>query len=122
MAPSWFVLLVGVVVVAALPNAAAKFVEVDTIYGRIRGVEEADPPVTAFYGVPFARPPVKDLRWAPPQLPERWNNTRDCTRDLFFHVRIPVRPIILAYCVVRRCVRSSTFPRTSRTAPRTAST
>ena len=28
--------------------------------------------IRAFYGVPFASPPVGDLRWQPPQLPKSW--------------------------------------------------
>jgi para-nitrobenzyl esterase len=74
-------------IVAAAGVQAAEFVEIDTVYGRIRGIKELNPDVTAFYGVPFARPPLGALRWAPPQLPLPWTDTRDCTRDLFFHVR-----------------------------------
>ncbi|MEO7274874.1 MAG: carboxylesterase family protein [Vicinamibacterales bacterium] len=32
----------------------------------------ADAAVTVFRGVPFAAPPVGDLRWAPPRPPARW--------------------------------------------------
>ena len=28
--------------------------------------------VTGFFGVPFAAPPVGDLRWAPPRPPSSW--------------------------------------------------
>eukprot|EP00054_Salpingoeca_dolichothecata_P017906 m.108689 g.108689 ORF g.108689 m.108689 type:complete len:538 (+) comp22643_c1_seq1:56-1669(+) len=70
----------AVVVVAKGP------LEVTTTYGKIRGVREHDPGVVAFYGIPFARPPVGDLRFKPPQAPESWSDTRDCTHDLYFHV------------------------------------
>ena len=51
--------------------------EVDTEYGRIRGKD--DGAVIAFYGIPFAKPPVKDLRWRPPQKAAPWENVRDCS-------------------------------------------
>ena len=42
---------------------------VETSYGRLRGSDLDG--VLRFRGIPFARPPVGDLRWRPPQLPER---------------------------------------------------
>lgn len=31
-----------------------------------------------FIGVPFAKPPLEDLRWRPPLSPEAWTNTLEC--------------------------------------------
>lgn len=36
--------------------------------------------VNSFKGVPFAKPPLGKLRWAPPQTPEKWSGERDATK------------------------------------------
>lgn len=46
--------------------------------GVVRGVEGGG--VRAFLGVPFARPPVGDLRWRAPRAVEPWDGVRDATR------------------------------------------
>lgn len=46
--------------------------------GALRGVS-ADG-VTAFKGIPFAAPPVGDLRWRAPQSVARWQGVRDASR------------------------------------------
>ena len=48
---------------------------VETEHGRVRGkrVGKAD----AFLGIPYARPPLGDLRWRPPVPPARWADVRD---------------------------------------------
>jgi len=46
--------------------------------GRIAG-ESLPDGTTAFRGVPFARPPVGELRWAPPQDPVPWTDVRQAT-------------------------------------------
>ncbi len=43
--------------------------------GRVRGTTETD--VAVFRGIPFAEPPVDDLRFAGPTRPPRWDGVRD---------------------------------------------
>jgi para-nitrobenzyl esterase len=50
---------------------------VDTRSGKIQGLE-ADG-IHVFRGIPFAKPPVGDLRWLPPQREEPWHDVRDAT-------------------------------------------
>lgn len=40
---------------------------VKTENGSVRGIEAADPRITAFKGIPFAAPPVGENRWRAPQ-------------------------------------------------------
>ena len=51
--------------------------EVTTKYGKMKGLPGNDPRVTVYKGVPFASPPVGDLRWRAPQLPKSWEGTLD---------------------------------------------
>jgi para-nitrobenzyl esterase len=46
--------------------------------GVIKGFVEDG--VSRFYGVPYAAPPVGDLRWRPPTPPKPWEGVRDATR------------------------------------------
>lgn len=48
--------------------------------GWVRGIEAADPRITAFKGVPFAAPPVGDNRWRAPQPCQDWEGIRDAFR------------------------------------------
>ena len=45
--------------------------------GMVRGVSAADPRITAFLGVPFAAPPVGNLRWKAPQKAHDWDGVLD---------------------------------------------
>ena len=38
-----------------------------------------DKVVHVFRGIPYARPPVRDLRWKPPQPAAPWSGIRECT-------------------------------------------
>ena len=48
----------------------------ETRYGKVRGTEIADG-VLAWRGIPYAKPPVGDLRFRPPEAPEGWGGARD---------------------------------------------
>jgi para-nitrobenzyl esterase len=64
--------------VAALTLASSAWAAdplVRTRSGPITGAEAAG--VAAFKGMPFARPPVGDLRWRAPQTPEPWTSPRE---------------------------------------------
>lgn len=52
--------------------------ETITENGKVRGIPGADPRVTIYRGIPFAAPPVGDLRWRAPQPASDWEGTRDC--------------------------------------------
>ncbi len=46
--------------------------------GRVRGIAAANPRITVFRGIPFAAPPVGDLRWRAPQPAKSWEGVRKC--------------------------------------------
>lgn len=54
---------------------------VSTKYGLVQGVNSTDPDyadVVEFRGIPYAAPPVGDLRWKAPQDPESWDGIKVC--------------------------------------------
>jgi len=48
--------------------------------GLISGQKDAGSGVISFKGIPFAAPPLGDLRWKAPQPVEPWEGTRECTQ------------------------------------------
>jgi para-nitrobenzyl esterase len=48
------------------------------ISGRVQG--EPGKEMFAYRGIPYAAPPVGDLRWKPPQPAASWTGVRECTR------------------------------------------
>ncbi len=63
---------------------------VQTENGIVWGIPAADPRITAFKGIPFARPPVGDRRWRAPEPAESWEGIRDCSR--FAPISMQERP------------------------------
>ena len=51
---------------------------VDMEYGRVAGEEQNS--ITLFRGIPYAKPPVGELRWKAPQPAEPWEGVRECRR------------------------------------------
>lgn len=79
-----------------------------TNIGQVRGslvhVKGTDTGVHTFLGIPFAKPPVGPLRFAPPEAPEPWSGVRDgtsypamCLQDTdtmkMFNMTIPSVPV-----------------------------
>lgn len=52
---------------------------VDIDAGQIAGMQDSLSGVISFKGIPFAAPPVGELRWKAPQPVEAWEGTRNCT-------------------------------------------
>ncbi len=57
-------------------ESSADIVRTDS--GSLRGAQGHDPQVRVFKGIPFAAPPVGELRWRPPQPPASWSGVRSC--------------------------------------------
>ena len=71
-------LLAALVLGTATLHAQARGPVVTVAEGSLRGVDTAG--VIAFFGVPYAAPPVGDLRWQPPQPAARWSVVRSAER------------------------------------------
>jgi carboxylesterase type B len=58
-------------------------VEVTTEYGKVLGsirqTSSNSVSYASFQGIPFAAPPVGELRLKPPIIPKQWNVTKDVT-------------------------------------------
>ena len=50
---------------------------VPTSLGVVRGYTTPDDKAWSFYGIPYAKPPLGDLRWKPPVPHEGWRGVRD---------------------------------------------
>jgi para-nitrobenzyl esterase len=57
-------------------RASPPRVAIDT--GALEGLDSAG--VMVFRGIPYAAPPVGDLRWRPPQPPKRWTGVRPASQ------------------------------------------
>jgi len=66
--------LAAILLLGATTAASASPDQVKIDSGKLAGVTSGD--VVSFKGVPFAKPPVGDLRWRPPQAPEPWSGVR----------------------------------------------
>src|SRR5207302_7690154 len=92
--------------------------EVKTEAGVVAGTTNADRTVRIFKGVPFAAPPVGDLRWKAPQPMPKWNGVRQADKfgsaclqtnvfgDIYFRDSQPSEDCLTQICrlAVRRSI------------------
>lgn len=89
-----YILLAGLVLIAAVfagcgascaerieipPSAYAVTLSLNVTGGVVKGVKNADETVAIYKGIPFAAPPVGDLRWKAPQPVKEWEGELDCS-------------------------------------------
>ena len=75
---STFIQIVGTIV--TLSHADPSIVQ--TEYGPIQGLILPQENVRVFRSIPYAKPPIGDLRWSNPQPPSSWKETLDCTKEV----------------------------------------
>ncbi len=64
---------------------------VQTEAGRVSGIKSNSTKVVAFKGIPFAAPPVGDLRWKEPQPTTSWQGIKKC--DAFGPSPMQAKPV-----------------------------
>lgn len=74
-------LCLGVLCAALAPQALAAINDpVRVEQGQLAGASGRSPDVRVYRGIPFAAPPVGDLRWKPPQPAASWQGVRQATQ------------------------------------------
>jgi para-nitrobenzyl esterase len=64
---------------AAIPLLASDY-SVRTANGLLSGAPGTNPEIRVFKGIPYAAPPVGDLRWKAPQPAASWEGVREATK------------------------------------------
>lgn len=72
-------LLCGLFFVCLLAHAQPSAPKVKTVQGQAMGKWIRDGKEKAFLGLPYAAPPVGNLRWRAPEQPTAWSGLRDAT-------------------------------------------
>ena len=75
-----YTLAVALVVMGISMNSYADSLTVKTEQGKVHGKTVNEGKVKAFLGLPYATPPVGDLRWKAPQPAANWEGERDATK------------------------------------------
>ena len=66
--------VMGLAAAAVLSGCISGNKDIETSYGVLEGKEDAG--VMSFLGVPYAQPPLGELRWQKPQAPQAWQGKR----------------------------------------------
>lgn len=66
---------------------------VETANGLVAGTYSEDHAVEIYTGIPYAAPPVGDLRWRPPVQPDNWEGVLECTYFAPMSMRVTNSPV-----------------------------
>jgi para-nitrobenzyl esterase len=69
-------LLLPAALAFTLAAHASNPLQIKTDKGKVEGALTTDGKVVAFKGIPYAAPPIGDLRWKPPMPAEKWKGVR----------------------------------------------
>jgi para-nitrobenzyl esterase len=83
-------LMMAAAVIMVLPASAQIAEPVRVKSGLLSGVAGSDPTVRVFKGVPFAAPPVGELRWKEPQPVKSWKGVRKAERFGARPMQLPI--------------------------------
>lgn len=72
--------VVGIAILATLLGAVRKPIRVTIDTGTLEGVIDSASGTMVFRGIPYAAPPVGELRWRPPQSAQHWPGVRAATQ------------------------------------------
>lgn len=73
------ILVAGFTWFSSFENKPGNDDPVKTDAGLVSGLKSADGTIKIFKGIPFAAPPVGDLRWKAPQPVKPWSGVKTCT-------------------------------------------
>ncbi|MEB0249953.1 carboxylesterase family protein, partial [Mucilaginibacter sp. 5B2] len=74
------ILTLSLVLITYCAFSQEAFKVIQTTAGKISGTVSEDKSVHIFKGIPFATPPVGDLRWKAPQPAKPWAGVKECTQ------------------------------------------
>ncbi|MEM9599466.1 MAG: carboxylesterase family protein [Pseudomonadota bacterium] len=72
--------LISALCLAACSSVPDRSEVLQTPQGPVQGIVTDNPDIISYQGLPFAAPPVGDLRWAPPAPAPEWTEVRDASQ------------------------------------------
>jgi para-nitrobenzyl esterase len=93
----YLVLLLGSLTQTTITAAAAGPDPVRVEQGLLAGTNGASPEIRVYRGIPYAAPPVGDLRWKAPQPPAAWQGVRQATEFSNACWQMPYPPAAAIY-------------------------
>lgn len=93
----YLVLLLSSLTSIAITAAATTSEQVRVEQGLLAGTNGTSPDIRVYRGIPYAAPPVGDLRWKAPQPPASWQGVRQATEFSNACWQMPYPPAAAIY-------------------------